>query len=65
MFSKDLYCRHVKARACLGKERVNQITKVLARPFADNKINVTQKLMSVTGLVENMGESENAALSLL
>ena len=27
VFSKDLYGRHVKTRACLRKERVNQITK--------------------------------------
>ena len=26
-FQKDLYCRHVKTRTCLGKERVNQITR--------------------------------------
>ena len=27
VFSKDLYCRHVKTRACKVKERVDQITK--------------------------------------
>ena len=26
-FQKGLYCRHVKTRTCLGKERVNQITR--------------------------------------
>ena len=67
MFSKDLYCRHVITRACLGKERINQITKFQTRQFADNKVNVSQKLLSIrsTGLVENVGEVENAALSML
>ena len=26
-FQKDLYCRHVKTRTCLGKETFNQMTR--------------------------------------
>ena len=35
LFSKDLYCRHVKTRACLGKSKSPNIKLTI---FPDNKI---------------------------
>ena len=70
--SKDLYSRHVKTRACLGKgsffmESSNSLPndKILdwskLKAFADDKINVTEKLKFVLGRVENIvGKGENA-----
>ena len=75
MFSKDLYCRHVKTRAHLGKDQKPIISMWLdgmdyrltivdwsnLKASADDKINVTQKLKFLLGKINNiMGKGENA-----
>ena len=47
MFSKDLYCKHVKTRACLGKG------KVIFNLLSANAFNLetAKMLSSVKGLV--------------
>ena len=65
MFSKDFNCRLIKPGLVL--ERVNSLPndKIFdcskLKAFADQKINVTEKLKFVLGRVENnVGKGENA-----
>ena len=68
VFSKNLNCRHVKTRACLGKDseynylrndKILDETKLKA--FADDKTNVAQMMIPVFDRVENIVEKgENA-----
>ena len=38
VFSKDLYCRHVKTRACLGKGERSLENLLFTKPFASSMI---------------------------
>ena len=57
MFSKDLYCRHIKTRACLGKVNYLSNNKILDlskfKELADDKIDEDQALKIVFKRGEN------------
>ena len=53
VFSKDLYCRHVKNQGLFGKELTHSLTTKL-KAFADEKLNVTKLVISVFDRVENI-----------
>ena len=59
VFSKDLYCRHIKTRACLGKcvnslpnDRILDRSKL--KPFGGDNIKVFRKMIFVFDRVENI-----------
>ena len=62
MFSKDLYCSHVKTRARLGKGLPNKILDLAKlKSFADDRLIFAKMMICLFHKVENIvGKGENA-----